>query len=552
MDGRTLPGAIYTRISKDAEGRKFGVKRQERLCEARSAELGIDVAARFSDNDISASTRSKRKRPDYERMLARARNGEFAYIVAYSSSRLTRRLAEFLELIELHDKHGVQIITVNVERGQYDLSTAQGRGDAQRAASYDEQEAAITAERTKAAAEDRRQRGEFHGGPAPYGYRLVKETVLEVDPDYDPEDFEDEDPPMVERVRSVLVPEDHEVALIKEAVNRLLEKKESAYAIVKDWNARGERTRPTKKYPEGNLWRHSNFRPLLTNRTLLGENGGIDSDGNPLRPWVPVLDDETYERLDAHFRKRANGVTNPFGPPSGKYALSGGLTVCGVCGKPLSSMVRHHKGEKTPKLVCRPQAHDPEAMNAKHAEVDGKKGRVAVRYDDLEAYVFDSFVASMRESKVWERAKSETSPKVIARLNELDSERERLSERRGRIVEMREDGDITREAFKERIVPIDARLAAIRSEMDTLTGSPTGDSLPDSENDLEARLSSFPSWSARKQRDFLRLLIRRIEVSPQDDKSRVKKRATESEDEFAARRRDALMARVKIVPVWES
>ena len=61
----------------------------------------------YTDNDIGASTRSRKPRPDYQRMLADARAGRFEVILAYASSRLTRRPREHEDLIELAERHGV-------------------------------------------------------------------------------------------------------------------------------------------------------------------------------------------------------------------------------------------------------------------------------------------------------------------------------------------------------------------------------------------------------------------------------------------------------------
>jgi site-specific DNA recombinase len=56
--------AIYCRISEDREGVALGVARQQEDCRALAARLGYTVPADavFVDNDISASTRSRKAR----------------------------------------------------------------------------------------------------------------------------------------------------------------------------------------------------------------------------------------------------------------------------------------------------------------------------------------------------------------------------------------------------------------------------------------------------------------------------------------------------------
>jgi len=72
-----------------------------------------------SDNDISASTRSKKPRPGFDRLLSLIEAGQIKDVYAYSASRLTRRPAEFETLIQLAEQKGV---TFHVVTGHIDLS----------------------------------------------------------------------------------------------------------------------------------------------------------------------------------------------------------------------------------------------------------------------------------------------------------------------------------------------------------------------------------------------------------------------------------------------
>lgn len=68
--------------------------------------LGYGVAQVFSDNDRGASTRSRKPRPTYTDMLRRAKAREFAALLVYSTSRLTRRPLVNEDLIALVEQHG--------------------------------------------------------------------------------------------------------------------------------------------------------------------------------------------------------------------------------------------------------------------------------------------------------------------------------------------------------------------------------------------------------------------------------------------------------------
>jgi DNA invertase Pin-like site-specific DNA recombinase len=98
----------------------------------------------YRDNDIGASTLSKKKRPDFDRIMTAAERGDFDVILAYSTSRLTRRPKEFETLIELAEKHGTRVYTDR--SGDPDFTTAQGRGVARTLAAWDAAQAEQTGE----------------------------------------------------------------------------------------------------------------------------------------------------------------------------------------------------------------------------------------------------------------------------------------------------------------------------------------------------------------------------------------------------------------------
>ena len=59
------------------------------------------VGEPYRENDTSASTRTKIHRPAYEQLLSDVNAGLVDVVVAYSTSRLTRRPLEYERLIDL-------------------------------------------------------------------------------------------------------------------------------------------------------------------------------------------------------------------------------------------------------------------------------------------------------------------------------------------------------------------------------------------------------------------------------------------------------------------
>jgi DNA invertase Pin-like site-specific DNA recombinase len=88
--------AIYTRTSSYPKDAQLGVQRQQPDCIVLATRLGFDVdltpgVGYFQDNDVSASTRSKNVRKQYEELMRRAERGEFGAPIFYSTSPLVRK-----------------------------------------------------------------------------------------------------------------------------------------------------------------------------------------------------------------------------------------------------------------------------------------------------------------------------------------------------------------------------------------------------------------------------------------------------------------------------
>lgn len=238
--------AIYTRISDDREGRELGVQRQRDDCTALAERLGMIVHHIYEDNDIGASTRSRKPRPEYQALLADAKSGTFTTVIAYTSSRLTRRPREHEDLIELAERHGTQF--QYVASPSFDLNTSAGRRIARILAANDAGEAEDIAERVARAARQRAERGEFHGGQPPFGYRKQVEGPASIEPH--PEHAE----------------------WVREAVRRLLAG-ETLYGVCVDWNARGRRTgwqRRDHREEDATTWYPRTLKRVVTTAAIAG------------------------------------------------------------------------------------------------------------------------------------------------------------------------------------------------------------------------------------------------------------------------------------------
>ena len=147
--------AIYLRISLDKTGEELGVTRQREDCTALCERNGW-TPVEYMDNDVSASTFTRKRRPAYERMLADIREGNIGAVVAYRTDRLHRRPAELESFIKLADEKAIPLATVT---GRLDLSTADGRLMARQFGSFAAYESDVKGERQRRAARQKAERG---------------------------------------------------------------------------------------------------------------------------------------------------------------------------------------------------------------------------------------------------------------------------------------------------------------------------------------------------------------------------------------------------------
>ncbi|SNS11368.1 Site-specific DNA recombinase [Actinomadura meyerae] len=258
--------AIYARISKDRDGEALGVERQEADCRELAARLGWDVVAVFVDNDISASTRSKKPRPQYEEMLRAVKAGRIDAVLAYSNSRLTRRPAEWITLIELANAGRIRIKTV--VSGGHDLSTADGRAVALTIAAWDAAEAERIGERVSRKKRQVAEAGKYRGGPRPYGYEKDGMTVRPA-----------------------------EAEVIREATKAILAGRSLA-AVARELNEAGRRT------SKGRTWSAVQLRDVL----VRPRNAGLIHSGLAKRSdveilgraqWPAIVDEDTWRAVHA-------------------------------------------------------------------------------------------------------------------------------------------------------------------------------------------------------------------------------------------------------------
>ncbi|MFK0154605.1 recombinase family protein [Streptomyces sp. NPDC090493] len=290
---------VYARISDDREGRQNGVDRQERQCRALADKNGDEVVAVFVDDDRSAY--SGKPRPDYRKMLAFLRDGHADGAYALAPTRFYRRLDDGLEFFKLIAEKGLEVETV--KQGRYDLSTADGRRDALRAAVDAQHEAEQISERVRDAKADSLAKGEYRGGPRPFGYESDGVTIREA-----------------------------EAAPLRSATDAIIAG-DSLRSVCRTWAADGVRTvarrfkQPdgTRGEPEDREWTPTELRKLLLrprNCGLIDHRGEIVGKA----AWPAIVSEDKWRACRAVLERPERRTS----PGSGRVWLGTGLYLCGM------------------------------------------------------------------------------------------------------------------------------------------------------------------------------------------------------------------------------
>lgn len=322
-----IVAAVYARISLDRADRA-GVDRQLKDCRALAKTHGWEVRE-YVDNDMSAY--SKKRRPEWERLLIDLHDGTVQALVAYHPDRLYRKLADLERLVVVIEAHHAQVVTCAA--GDIDLATASGRMVARMMGVFAQHESERTSERVKRMKKDKAAQGRpAGGGKRPFG--LTDD-------------------------RTALVPAEA-IELRITAGNLLAGASMSSEA--RRLNAAGVRS------TMGNEWSTAAVARVIRAPYIAGlraHKGIVVGEAT----WPAIVDRDTFDRLATLVALRKRGR-----PPSDRFLLTGLLT-CGLCGFPLYA--KYTGNPTTPDYHCK-----------SNPTTKGQGcGRTAIRVEAAEAHV---------------------------------------------------------------------------------------------------------------------------------------------------------------------
>ncbi|RXH23148.1 resolvase [Bradyrhizobium nanningense] len=271
---RKLRCAVYTRKSSE-EGLDMdfnSLDAQRESCEAyivsQRAEGWTGVSDRYDDGGFSGGTL---ERPALKRLLAAVQAGKIDVIIVYKIDRLSRSMLDFLNLVELFERHGVTFVSVTQS---FNTKDAMGRMALNILVTFAQFERELIGERIRDKVAASRKRGKWMGGWTPLGYEVRDRKLLIHEAD-------------AERVRAIF--------------RRFVQLK-SATLLARELVAANERTRYGHLLDKGVLYK------ILHNRVYVGEavHKGTSYPGEHEAIIERKLWDQVHAILKESPRKRAN------------------------------------------------------------------------------------------------------------------------------------------------------------------------------------------------------------------------------------------------------
>jgi site-specific DNA recombinase len=390
-------GREYLRVSYDRSGRERSPGEQHKENVTAAGNIGVTLGASYREaKAISASRYSDKVRDDFARLLADLGSGQFNadVLVLWESSRGSRKVSEWVELIDVCERQGVSIFVTTHGR-EYHPGNARDRRSLLEDAVDSEYESAKGSARGVRAAAANAVEGKPHGRIA-FGYQRR----------YD------------ERTRVMIAQEPHEeeAPVILELFKRL-EEGHSFKSSARDFEARGitnDSGLPFSPQHLRNMARNATYsgvrvhRPKKKPATARADGTPAPSVSQAEATWPAIVSRETFLHVERMLSDPKRRTTRP---GRAKHLLSM-IARCDVCDAVLCVTLKY-----------RP---DGDYWCA-------KAGHVKCSKDKLDAYAEAAIIGYLSDPELY--AKLNTNEKESSA--ELAQVRTQLAEARTELAELR-------------------------------------------------------------------------------------------------------------------
>jgi site-specific DNA recombinase len=412
---------VWIRVSTEVQVREESPEHHEQRARHYAQAKGWQVMEVYRLEAVSG--KSVIGHPEARRMLADVGSGHITGLVFSKLARLARSTKELLEFAEIFRRESADLISLSEN---IDTSSPAGRLFFTIISAMAEWEREEIAARVAASVPVRARMGKPLGGAAPFGYRWVGKDFLV----------------------------DEAQAPVRRLMYELFLKLQRKQTVAKRLNELGYRTR------NGSHFTATSVDRLLRDSTAKGQRRAnyTSSPGRnrnwqvkPESEWVyvpcePIVTEELWSRVNAIMDMQASQRA-PVGPKAA-YLLSGFV----ACAKGHKMYV--YQGARV--YAC-PRC----------------KTRIAVDdLDEIYQVYLKEYLGGINQAEYLERSASQFR-ECRALLDSTAKERGRLAKRMGDLLNLRLEGELSKESFaqeykplEERVAQLDAQLPRLEAEVD--------------------------------------------------------------------------------------
>ena len=480
--------AVYARVSTEHEAQLSALENQKDWYKPIIAQHPEwDIVRMYTDEGITGT--SAQKRPQFMKMIEDAGDGEFDLILTREVARFARNTVDTLQYTRSLKAKGVEVFFINDN-----IKTFDGDGELRLTimATLAQDESRKTSIRVKCGQQTSMDNGVFYGNGNILGYdRVGKDMVI--------------NPEQAKTVRMIYDWYLDGVGI--RAIKFRLEQAGRLTAMGKsNWHESNISKILQNSFYCGIITYHKEYTPDFLEQKKIRNFGEIELTKTK-GTHEPIITEEEFERVQEMMAKRRKELPNN---GAGKRRQIGEkqpgdvwteLLIC-ECGHKFNRKVWHrveddvqygyqcYSSIRTGTVTTRLRKGLPIDDVCKTPMIAGWKLQMMVKNIFREYLHNTAEVLALAEAML-ERHIDDEEPQTDNNrlIEQKQAEAEKLNKRLHSLIEMRADGEITRDIFKAKKQEIEDRLLAIQNELNQL--QPQEEAIDDATHDEKIKILKF-------------------------------------------------------------
>lgn len=480
--------AVYARVSTEHEAQLSALENQKDWYKPIIAQHPEwDIVRMYTDEGITGT--SAQKRPQFMKMIEDAGDGEFDLILTREVARFARNTVDTLQYTRSLKAKGVEVFFINDN-----IKTFDGDGELRLTimATLAQDESRKTSIRVKCGQQTSMDNGVFYGNGNILGYdRVGKDMVI--------------NPEQAKTVRMIYDWYLDGVGI--RAIKFRLEQAGRLTAMGKsNWHESNISKILQNSFYCGIITYHKEYTPDFLEQKKIRNFGEIELT-KTRGTHEPIITEEEFERVQEMMAKRRKELPNT---GAGKRRQIGEkqpgdvwteLLIC-ECGHKFNRKVWHrveddvqygyqcYSSIRTGTVTTRLRKGLPIDDVCKTPMIAGWKLQMMVKNIFREYLHNTAEVLALAEAML-ERHIDDEEPQTDNNrlIEQKQAETEKLNKRLHSLIEMRADGEITRDIFKAKKQEIEDRLLAIQNELNQL--QPQEEAIDDATHDEKIKILKF-------------------------------------------------------------